>query len=320
MIYSFYHHIKSKIMKDKINCSVRFFIVISTGLILFLFLGNTVMCQEPITGEINQTCKVTLNDGSVITGRLLQMTGREIVIFSGAVGEMHIQRENIKSITPVSTIDEKRSGIWFANPNPSKYLIGSSAIPPEKHTGYYQNTWIFVNSFSYAFTRNFSLAGGFEIISLLAKGGGPYAYYLNPKVSFKIAGNFYAGTNFLYANTIQTTGDFGGLATLNAFATYGNRNNNLTAAIGWGWADGNISDRPLITLSGMVRVSKRIGFVSENWIIPGVKEGSSFYGIYSYGIRFLGEKTSIDLAFLNNSDISTGFVLGIPWLDFVINF
>ena len=29
-----------------------------------------------------------------------------------------------------------------------------------------------------------------------------------------------------------------GLATLNGFFTYGNTNNNITAAAGWGWADG----------------------------------------------------------------------------------
>ncbi len=289
--------------------------------LLFLFtFCNTITAQQKITGEVSKTYQVTMTDGSVIAGKLVSSTATEIVIQSGTMGEVKIQREKIKTMVEVSSINDKVSGVWFPNPNPNKYLIGNSAIPMEKKSGYYQNTWIFVNNFSYAFTDFLSVTAGFEIISIMAKGNGPYVFFINPKVSFKIADNFYAGGNILYVNTIRTVTEFGGLATLNGFCTYGNKNTNLTAALGWGWADGNFSSRPLITISGMARASKRIAFVSENWVVPGVGDGSNYYGIFSYGIRFLGEKTSIDLAFVNNPDIAKNIVIGIPWLDFVINF
>jgi hypothetical protein len=84
------------------------------------------------------------------------------------------------------------------------------------------------------------------------------------------------------------------------------------------------SPRPVLILSGMIRASKRIAFVSENWVVPKLDDNTtdsySYYGIYSYGIRFLGEKTSIDLAFLNNPDIAKELIIGFPWLDFVIKF
>jgi len=301
--------------------SVSFFI---TTLLLLGTFSSNIYAQQPLTGEINKTYQITLNDGSVVSGTLIFINEREVAILSGTIGEIRLLKENIKTMTPVLSINEKKSGVWFANPNPSKYLLGNSAIPMEKHTGYYQNTWIFVNSFSYAFTKNFSLAGGFEIFSLMAGEDGPYAFYINPKVSFRLAENLYAGGNILYANTIRTIEDFGGLATLNAFATYGNKNNNLTGAVGFGWADGEFSPKPVMIVSGMVRASRRIAFVSENWIVPALEDGSTdnydYYGIFSYGIRFLGEKTSIDLAFLNNPDIASEIVIGIPWLDFVINF
>lgn len=313
-------HRKPLIMKSHSFFSVRVLNAIIVTLFFFAFSILNLNAQQPITGEVNKTYTVTLNDGSVITGKLVSITQYEVVILSGALGEMKLLKSNIRSMNPVSSIDEKASGVWFANPNPSKYLLGSSAIPMEKKSGYYQNTWVFVNSFSYAFTNNFSLAGGFEILSVFAGEDGPYAFYINPKASFKIAKNFYAGGNIMYANTIRTVEDFGGLATLNGFFTYGNRNNNITAAMGWGWSDGEFSSKPVVIVSGMVRASKRIGFVSENWIIPGLAEDGGYYGIFSYGIRFLGEKTSIDLAFLNNPDIAGGIIIGIPWLDFVINF
>lgn len=279
-----------------------------------------VNAQQNITGEVSKMYQVILNDGSTISGRLLSITDTELVIESGSMGEVRLQKTNIKSMTLVSSFDEKKTGIWFPNPNPTKYLLGNSAIPLEKNTGYYQNTWIFLNSFSYAFTNNISISGGFEIFSIMAGGDGPYAFYINPKASFKVTNNFYAGGTILYANTIKTIDEFGGLGTFNAFGTYGNKNNNITGSLGWGWADGEFSSKPVIVISGMTRVSRRIAFVSENWIIPEAGNDGGYYGILSYGIRFLGEKTSIDLAFLNNPDIAEEIVIGIPWLDFVFNF
>ncbi|HOU02908.1 MAG TPA: hypothetical protein PLL94_05390 [Bacteroidales bacterium] len=281
----------------------------------------SLSAQQKVKGEPGKTYQITMNDGSVVSGKLISDNDKEIVIQSGSMGDVRLEKSNIRSMTAVAATDQKAGGIWFANPNSSKYLLGSSAIPLAKGSGYYQNTWIFVNSACYAFTNNISVAGGFEIISIMAKGEGPYAFFINPKASFKVANNLYAGANVLYANTIKSVDDFGGLATLNGFFTYGNTNNNLTAAVGWGWADGEFSSKPVFTVSGMTRVSRRIAFVSENWIIPRtIDEELKLYGIFSYGIRFLGEKTSIDLAFLNNKDIAKGIIIGIPWLDFTIAF
>jgi len=307
-------------MKSIADRSNRVIIGLISTLILMALLTVKVNAQQNITGEVSKTYQITLNDGSTISGKLLSITNNEVVIASGSLGEIRLQKEKIKSMILVSSFNEKISGIWFSNPNPTKYLLGNSAIPLEKNTGYYQNTWIFFNSFSYAFTGNFSISGGFEIFSLMAGEDGPYAFFINPKVSFKVADNFYVGGNVLYANTLKTVDDFKGLGTLNGFCTYGNNNNNITAVLGWGWADGEFSSKPLITISGMTRVSKRIAFVSENWLIPGAGSNGGYYGILSYGIRFLGEKTSIDLAFINNPDIAQEIGIGIPWLDFVINF
>jgi hypothetical protein len=296
----------------------------SRGLILIFLLmfiiPVQITAQQKVQGEISKSYQFTMKDGSTISGKVISVSDKEYVVESGTLGEIRLQRENIKSMVLISSINEKKSGVWFANPNPTKYLLGSSAIPMEKKSGYYQNTWIFVNSFNYAFTKNFSLSAGFEIFSILAGGEGPYAFYINPKMSFKVANNLYLGGNVLYANTIKDVEDFGGLSTLNGFFTYGNKNNNITAALGWGWADGEFSSKPVLIISGMTRASKRIAFVTENWFVPGVNDNGSLYGIYSYGIRFLGEKTSIDLGFLNNKDIASEIIIGIPWLDFVINF
>ena len=63
------------------------------------------------------------------------------------------------------------------------------------------------------------------------------------------------------------------------------------------------------------RLSRRLSFVSENYLVSG--EGAEAHGI-SYGVRFMGEKLSIDLALLNN--LSEGIFPGIPFFGFVFAF
>src|SRR5665648_186577 len=133
-----------------------------------MLLSFNAAAQKVLTGEVSKTYQVTLNDGSTVSGKLLSITDEEIVIQSGTMGDVRLEKGKIKTMTLVSAFDEKASGIWFANPKPTKYLIGSSAIPLKKKSGYYQNTWVFLNTFGYGITNNISISAGFEIFSILA--------------------------------------------------------------------------------------------------------------------------------------------------------
>ncbi|MBS0011000.1 MAG: hypothetical protein KFF49_06305 [Bacteroidales bacterium] len=290
--------------------------IIPVAVLLLCLMQASVYAQADV--QVSKEYMIKLKDGGTFTGKVLSQNAEQIVLETASMGTVTIQRYNIDEMRLLSSGDAMKG--WYPNPNPSKYLIGSSAIAPEKGSGYYQNSWIFFNSFSYAFTDFFSITGGFEIFSLFAGPEGVYGFYLNPKASYEVMDNLHLGGNILYANTIRTVDEFGGLGTLNGFATYGNDNNNITASVGWGFAESEFSSKPLITISGMVRASKRIGFVSENWIIPNVGEEGSYYGLFSYGIRFLGENISFDLAFINNPDLAKVIYIGVPFLDFVFNF
>jgi len=259
-------------------------------------------------------------DGTSLFGKVISESADNIVLMTSTLGKMTIKKSNLKSVKKVSAENIKSGKYWFENPNPNKYLLGSSAIPLEKKTGYYQNIWLFFNSGTYGFTNWFSLTGGFEIFSIMAGSDGPYFFFLNPKASFQVADNLYLGGNILYLNSLRYSSDFSGLASLNGTVTYGTSNINATASLGWGFVDGSFAKKPIISFSGMARFSKRLAFISENWILPVEVNNKNIYGIYSYGLRFLGEKTSFDLAFINNKDIADQIVIGIPFVDFVFNF
>ena len=113
--------------------------------------------------------------------------------------------------------------------------------------------------------------------------------------------------------------DFEGLGFASALFTYGNKDHNLTTGLGWGYVETDFSSEPVITLSGMTRLSSRIGLVTENWFVPEPDE-DGYEPVFSYGIRFMGEKIAVDLMFINHPEIAKEIVIGIPIVNFTFNF
>ena len=302
--------------------------LIFIGVWIFLVLGVVPLAAQEKKGKVylpGTRVVVVLTDGSQVSGKIVSQDAEGIVLETESMGKVTITSAKIRSVTEVSKENVTKKGkVWFENPNPYKYLLGYSAIPKPKKMATYQNVWVFFNSFSYAPLDFLDISAGFELFSLLSKDkNAPYVFYVNPKVSTKVFHNFYAGGNVLYVNYFNHSGDdsatFTGLGVLNAFATYGTSNLNITGGLGWGFVNGDFEGKPVISIGGMARVSRRIAFVTENWFIPEIGDGT-YYGMYSYGIRFLGQKNAIDLAFINSKDIAKEIFLGIPFLDFVINF
>ena len=142
----------------------------------------------------------------------------------------------------------------------------------------------------------------------------PMFFFLTPKIGFKVAEKLYIGGGILYANT--SAFELGASGIGYGVVTYGNTDNNITAGLGWGIVDGEFSEKPIITISGMTRVSRRLGLVSENWFVP----IDGYKGIASYGMRFMNESITVDFAFLNNPNIFKEIIIGIPYVDFVVKF
>ena len=70
----------------------------------------------------------------------------------------------------------------------------------------------------------------------------------------------------------------------------------------------------MLMLGGEKRLSKRTALVTENWLSPGVDQP-----LVSYGIRFFGEKLSVDLALI--TPLGADYIFpGMPYIDFVFHF
>jgi hypothetical protein len=279
--------------------------------ILFLILVQTVAISQ-VNAPDKQSKKhlITMKDGSTIQGTVTSENNQEYFLSTDNLGIITVKKDQIKSMILLDSTNFKKGKYWFPNPNYSRYFI-SPGIQLNKGDGYYQNIDLSINTVSYGFTDFFSIGAGVELYSTLS---GHPIFLIMPKLGFKISKSFWLGGGILYINAVKSLGDFGGLGIAYGSASYGNKNNNLTAGIGWGYFDTEWSGKPVITLSGMTRISRRFGLVTENWFVPG-------YTVFTYGVRFIGEKISVDIGLVNSKDIANGFKLGIPFLlDLVYKF
>lgn len=299
------------------NHKPRFTGVVVGILYLVFGMASPVRAQvQADSTEVQQPTRqrwlVETTDGSVLQGIYLGQSEAGLRLMTESAGEVTIPMSKVKSFRILDERNYKDGEYWFENPNATRYLFSPSAFSLRKGEAYYQNTYVVLNSFNYGVTDRFTIGAGFEIISTFS---GEPIFFITPKYTFPITEKIRAGAGILYLRSAAFD-DFGGLGIGYGIITYGNTDNNATLGLGFGYVDGSFPERPIITVSGMKRVSRKVGLVTENWLVP----DNGLYGIYSYGLRFMGEKITIDLAFLNNSDIAESIFIGIPYVDFVVKF
>ncbi len=264
---------------------------------------------------------VFLADGNEFYGKILERRKTEIDFETKTLGKVTVPVINIKKMQKVEEEKIVEGSYWFSNPNNTRYFYGPSAFNLKKGEAYYQNVYVIANSANYGVTDHFSIGGGFVI---------PFAVYVIPKVNFKIAEKFYAGAGVLGGIIIGS----GGFGIAYGITTYGTNEHNITLGAGYGFFDNESMERPIFNLNGMTRVSKKIALVTENWSIPVTHydyvydtnynytrtERKEYDTYISYGMRIMGEKITIDIAFVNSKDIVQELFVGIPYVDFVYKF
>lgn len=279
--------------------------ILFVHLISFIFF-DLALAQEQ-EGELY---RVETTDNNIFVGTLVSATDEEIVLLTETIGEITIRRENIKRITRIDDSQIREDGIWHENPQRTRYFFAPNALGLKKGHGYYQNTWIFFNNVNYGVTDNFSIGGG--TIPLFLFGSGSFPFWIIPKVSIP-AGieNLHFGAGALIGGVIGE--ETGGLFYGNS--TYGDSNQNITVGLGYSFGSGGVSSSPVINVSGLVRSSHRIYFISENYFFP----TTDFNGLISIGVRWAPENAAIDFALVRPLEVWDSFV-AFPWLGVTIPF
>ena len=318
-------------------------------LIAALSFSNVAMCQDT-SQYLPRTLRAVLvetTDGTSLSGTVLSENAKTIVLETKSLGTVTIQKSHIKFIKELDDTSFVNGSFRFENPSASYYVLGPSSFSLKKGEVNYQNYYIVGQSVTVGITNQFSISAGTELLTPITDRKPPRTYFVAARTNYRIAENFGIGLGILYVQNnktgiVQSKSQYG---IAYGQATFGKKNHNATLGIGWSYrntysiyrytgesyTDKGVMDKPIVSFSAMTRVSKRLLLTSETWLFPEVdsyrdrnglptRSVYSYNGVTAYGVRFIGEKMSIDLGFLNNKSIAESIWIGAPYVCFAVKF
>ena len=207
----------------------------------------------------------------------------------------------------------KAGKLWFENTQSTRYFWSPNGYGLKKGEGYYQNIWVLWNQASIGVTDYFSVGAG--IVPLFFFGGTATPVWIVPKFSIPVVKDkFNIGAGAI-AGTLLGEGT--GFGIVYGLGTLGNRNNNVTLGVGYGYAGGDWAKKPMITFSGMARVGQRTYILTENYFISTVEENVV---ILSVGCRSIIKKAGIDYGLFIPVVSEQESFIAIPWVGFTMPF
>ena len=256
--------------------------------------------------------RVETTDGNVFIGTLVSEDDEQIVLDTREVGQITIARADIQRMTAIDP-DRFRDGeYWFENPQSTRYFFAPNAIGIPKGSGYYQNTWIFLNNVNFGISNNVSIGAGTVPVFLFGVSALPF--WLLPKVSISVPNE-----RVHLAAGAALGGILGeenaGAGIVYGVSTVGSRDSNLSVGLGFGYAGSDWSSQPVVTIGGMTRVGRTWYLITENYLFPGGEAA----GVLSGGVRWAPENFAVDFGLVRPLDIEDEFI-GVPWLGVTIPF
>lgn len=285
-------------------------------LIILLLFGYSTNCHSQTSGTKDSIWVIETTEGNVYIGTVSTFNSDPIEI-NTKIGLLKIPKNTIRSIAHPEKYQLVHGEYWPENPHSTRHFWGPSSYGLRRGEGYYQNSWIFFNQVSYGFSDHFTLGVG--IIPLFIFGGVTETpAWITPKFNFEYKngkGAFGVGT--ILFGVLGASSEFAGI--LYGTNTFGNRDKQLTLGLGYGYSsDGGITSTPTVSLSAIIRTSKKWAILTENYLLA-VGDSDSF-GFISGGARYMGRKLAIDFGgFIPiTSELERLFVL--PWLGITVPF
>lgn len=251
---------------------------------------------------------ITIQDGSSLVGRISAVRA-DSVDFETRMGRVPLAIADIRQIVETDARKMRGGQYWFPNPNTTRLFFAPTGQMLKKGEGYFADYQLFFPGVAYGVTDNISIGGG---VSLFPAGFDEQVYYLTPKVGGSFGEKVHLALGMLFVGFTGGGGDnTGGVGY--GVGTLGDGDGSVSLGLGYGFAGGEIESEPLAMLGAEKRVARRIALVTENYLLP-VSENNL---VYSFGIRFMGERLTTDLAIFN---VSGSNIIGLPYVDFVFKF
>jgi hypothetical protein len=275
-------------------------------LICLSFISTMTMVGQ--TDSLKYAVKTT--DGNEYIGYILEKNADKVILLTEALGPITLMQSAIKSIKEIKEGQMVNGQYWFENLQSTRHFWSPNGYGLKKGEAYYQNVWIFFNQFSAGITDNISIGVGTMPFFLF--GGSSTPVWLLPKVSIPVVKDkLNIGAGALIGTLLGENS--GGYGILYGVSTFGHRDGNVSVGIGYGYADGEMADRPIINLSVLKRVSARGYFISENYFISDVT-------LLSFGGRRLIRSVGLDFGLIIPIANDMDSFVAVPWLGLSVPF
>lgn len=245
-------------------------------------------------------------EGNTYQGQILEQDSIYLVFKSLSLGKITLKQSEIKKLHIVEIQEMKNGKYWMPNPQSSRYFFSPNGYGLKAGEGYYQNVWVLVNSFAIGITKNVSIGAG--VLPLFFFGGGPTPIWLTAKLSFPIEKHHVAFGAGVLAGTVIGEEDME-FAIAYGIATLGNKDNNVSFGLGYGYAGGAWAKSPLINVNFMLRTGAKGYFISENYFI---KAGDDSILILSVGGRRIIKEAGLDYGLVIPISAGIGSFVAIP--------
>jgi hypothetical protein len=276
-------------------------------MLLVAMFSQPALAQQD-SSQVAKVFRLTLNDGSEIVGTIITEDPAHVEFQSLSKIMMRVPRNQIKTIEPLrgTVVDGE---FRKSDPNYTRLFFAPTGRALKSGQGYFSVYDIFFPFIAVGIGDIVTLAGGMSLIP----GAENQIYYFAPKITPLHLKDLDVSAGVLYINALGV--DFSGGGIVYGVGTYGSSDHALTVGLGWGFAGGEIANKPILLLGGEIRLTNSIKLLTENWIPPGTD-----LVVYSFGIRFFGENLAADLGFIRPSKMGSGGFPFIPWLGFAYNF
>lgn len=254
--------------------------------------------------DSSRVLPITTTDGSTFVGRVVAVHPESVELQTSS-GRVTIAFANMK---PMASIGKPGREDWFENPNKTRLFFAPTGQMLKKGEGYFADYELFFPGIAYGVTDNFSIGGG---VSLFPAGLENQIFYITPKIGFSPSPKLHLAVGAIAATV---PGDNSNVGAVYGVGTAGDGDASLTSGIAYGFAGSDFTSEFAVLVGGEKRLSRRIGLVSENYVVPS-SVGTS---VVSAGVRFMSEKLTVDLALFNAP--SDPIFPGIPWVGFVYKF
>lgn len=272
---------------------------------------------------------VTLSDGQVLNGRVLQLADGSVQLRLADGRELVLPPEVVARMRPATTAPATETSRWGPDPNRSRYLYSPSAFSQGHGKGYLAQRALVLSSAAVGISDYVDVEVGLILPTLFTSS--PVGA-VGLKVSGPVEENLRLGAGaqaiLIPVDGLTAGGFLFGNATLGTPDTHG----TLSGGVVMDFTGGEVM-LSAATLSFNHRLGPGTAIVSENWFMYVMPErqgdtvytrdgpwGIPFFAVPSGGVRLFGPSFAVDLALVpvitGESEIP---VLPLPWISLAWN-